>query len=150
MVKAAAFDTPPPGAAVKTVTEAVPRAAMSLAGIEAVSWVAPPNVVGRSAPFQRTSEPETKVVRGAGRGEGGPPAVAEAGLGLFTAGTGLGAMTVKLTALDVPPPGAGVKTVTEGVPAAAMSLAGIEAVSWVAPPNVVGRSAPFQRTSEPE
>ena len=42
------------------------------------------------------------------------------------------ALTVKLTALDVPPPGAGVVTVTGRAPAVVIALAGIAAVSSVA------------------
>jgi hypothetical protein len=61
-----------------------------------------------------------------------PPAVAEEGLKLVVVGTGLGAMIVKVWALEVPPPGVGLKTVTLAVPAEAMSAARIEAVSWVA------------------
>ncbi len=61
-----------------------------------------------------------------------PPAVADVGLMLVVAGTGLlAALIVKVWALEVPPPGAGVNTVTEAVPAAAMSAAVIAAVSCV-------------------
>jgi hypothetical protein len=54
----------------------------------------------------------------------------------------------KGTATDVPPPGAGVTTVTAAVPAAAISLAEMLAWSWVALTNVVVRAAPFQRTPD--
>src|SRR5919108_3774107 len=50
--------------------------------------------------------------------------------------------------LDVPPPGAGVNTVTVAVPVAAMSVAGIAACSCAADTNVVDRSVPFQRTTQ--
>jgi hypothetical protein len=43
-----------------------------------------------------------------------------------------GALTVKLTAAEVPPPGDGFVTVTGAVPALAISVARIAAVSWVA------------------
>jgi len=56
---------------------------------------------------------------------------------------------VKIAVLDVPPPGAGLKTVTFAVPAVATSLAGIAAVSWVLETKVVVRSLPFQRTTAP-
>jgi hypothetical protein len=43
--------------------------------------------------------------------------------------TGRELVTMKLTALESPPPGAGLKTVMFAVPPAAMSLAGIAAMS---------------------
>ena len=62
-----------------------------------------------------------------------PPAVAEVGLRLVVVGTGLLAtLIVNVWAFEVPPPGAGVNTVTVAVPAVAMSDASIDAVSWVA------------------
>ena len=45
-----------------TVTDAVPAAAMSVAGIAAVSWLALTKLVVRSTPFQRTTEPLTKLL----------------------------------------------------------------------------------------
>src|SRR5262245_64273918 len=57
-------------------------------------------------------------------------------------------MIVKVSALEVPPPG--FTTLTCAVPAALMSVAGIAAVSWVALTNVVLRAAPFHCTTEPE
>src|SRR5207244_9435656 len=50
--------------------------------------------------------------------------------------------------LDVPPPGAGLKIVTDAEPAAAISAAEMAAESCVAETYVVARSAPFQRTTE--
>ncbi len=64
-------------------------------------------------------------------------------------GAGFAAVMVKLSVLEVPPPGDGLKTVTAATPALAMSPAGIEAVSWVALTNVVVRAPPFQRTTDP-
>ena len=61
------------------------------------------------------------------------PAVALVGCSVVIVGVGLlAAVTVKLTALDVPPPGEGLVTVTGGVPAVAMSEARMAAVSLVA------------------
>src|SRR5262245_64897170 len=57
-------------------------------------------------------------------------------------------MTVKARAADVPPPGTGVKTVTGTVPAVATSAAATAVVRRVGLTKVVGRSAPFQRTTE--
>src|SRR6266852_2084397 len=58
------------------------------------------------------------------------------------------AVIVNVEVLELPPPGAGLKTVTLAVPVAAMSLAEIWAVSWLSLEKVVGRSLPFQRTTE--
>ena len=52
-------------------------------------------------------------------------------LGEIEVSVGAGLFTVNVLAADVPPPGVGVKTVTEAVPALAMSAAVICAVSWV-------------------
>jgi hypothetical protein len=57
-------------------------------------------------------------------------------------------LTVSVIALEVPPPGAGVLTVMLGVPAVAMSLARIVAVSCVAETNVVLRALPLICTTE--
>src|SRR5688572_8927174 len=55
---------------------------------------------------------------------------------------------VNTSALVVPPPGPGVWTLTIAVPSAGRSLAAIEASSFVVLISRVGRSAPFQRTTE--
>src|SRR3984893_7581947 len=57
---------------------------------------------------------------------------------------------VTVFAFDVPPPGGAFTTVTEAVPAAAMSAAEMEAVTLVLLENVVVRDDPFQSTTEPE
>ena len=54
-----------------------------------------------------------------------------------------GAEIVKLRVFDVPPPGPGLLTVTLAGPAETMSLAGMEAVNFVALLKVVVRSDPF-------
>ena len=146
MVKVAVLDVPPPGAGLKTVTFAVPAVATSLAGMVAVSTVLETNPVVRSLPFQRTTEPLTKFVPVMVRVN--PPLPATAVDGLIVVIVGDGFVMVKVAMLDVPPPGAGLKTVTFAVPAVATSLAGMAAVSWVLETKVVGRSLPFQRTTE--
>src|SRR2546430_7464550 len=55
---------------------------------------------------------------------------------------------VNVAAAEVPPPGAGLTTVTLAMPAAAMSAARIVAASCVGETNVVARAAPFQFTVE--
>ena len=146
-----ATDVPPPGVGLKTVTCAVPAAAVSAANITAFSWVALTNVVARSFPFQRTTEPVTKLEPFTVIVRSGPPVAALAGVNDVKAGAGLlpaGTLTTKVCMAEVPPPGPGVTTVTCALPAAAMSLAGIAAVNCVALPNVVVRFVPFHCTLE--
>ena len=57
---------------------------------------------------------------------------------------------VKVSALDVPPPGAGFRTVTLAVPAFAISAAWILAVTCPLFTKVVVRAAPFHMTEHPE
>lgn len=61
---------------------------------------------------------------------------------------GNGSSIVNVTAEDVPPPGAGLNTVTEAVAAVRMSAAGTAAINWVALVNVVTSAAPFHWTTE--
>src|SRR5207237_5724910 len=129
---------------VTTVTEAVPVAAMSAAGIAAVSCVALTKVVVRAAPFHCTVAPFTKPLPVSVSVKPAPPTIALAGDSDVSVGAGL--FTANVCAADVPPPGAGVITVTCGVPAVAMSAAGIAAVSLVALTNVVVRATPFHCT----
>ena len=89
IVKVCAMEVPPPGAGVNTVTEALPAVAMSAADIVASSVVAFTNVVARSAPFQRTTEPLMKLLPVAVSVNPVSPAVAEVGETLFRVGDGL-------------------------------------------------------------
>ena len=146
MVKVAALDVPPPGVGLKTVTFAVPAVATSLAGMAAVSCVLETKVVGRSLPFQRTTAPLTKFVPVMVRVN--PPLPATVVDGLMAVIVGDGFVMVKVAALDVPPPGVGLKTVTFAVPAVATSLAEMAASNRVLETKVVRRSLPFQRTTE--
>ena len=64
-------------------------------------------------------------------------------------GTGLGPLVmVKLTAFEVPPPGAGLVTVTASVPLEATPVAGMAAVSCVVLTNVVALAVPPKLTTE--
>src|SRR5207245_7021534 len=75
------------------------------------------------------------------RVNGVPPAVALLGERELSVGAGFGgALMVKLSALEGPPPGAELTTVTDAVPAAAMSSARIAACSWVPLTKVVVRA----------
>ena len=84
------FEAPPPGAGLTTFTIAVPAAERSLAGMIAVNCVLLTNVVVRGPLFQRTSEPATKFDPLTVSVNPAPPAVADAGLNVVNAGTGLG------------------------------------------------------------
>lgn len=57
-------------------------------------------------------------------------------------------MMVNVAAADVPPPGAGVVTVTSAAPTVAISAAVMAAVSRYGPTYVVARAAPFHSTVE--
>ncbi len=129
IVKVWALEVPPAGAGLNTVTVAVPAAAMSEAGIAAVSRVEETYVVVRLAPFHWTTEPELKPLPLTVSVKAALPEYAVVGLRLFVVGKGL--LIVKVWALEVPPPGAGLNTVTVAVPAVAMSAAAIAAVNRV-------------------
>src|SRR5712691_136698 len=88
IVNVSAFEVPPPGAALNTVTDAVPAVAMSLAGIAAVTCAAETNVVVRALPFHCTVEPEMKLLPFTVSANVGPPAAAAAGLSPVVVGTG--------------------------------------------------------------
>ena len=118
----------------ETKTVAVPRAAVSAYVIAAVSCVPLTNVVGRGEPFQFTTESLVKIVpvaaftvrvRPVGLQYGVESnCVVDAESDAMVSGE-----IVKEIALDVPPPGAGVNTVTGTEPAAATSVARIVVLS---------------------
>jgi hypothetical protein len=133
----------------RTVTAADPVAAMSVAAMLAVTRVALPNVVVRGAPFHSTVAPETKFVPSTVSVNAAPPAVALLGVSAVIVGAdAAGAVIVNGRATDSPPPGLGVNTVTEAVPAAVISPAPTVACSWEPPTYVVARSAPLHLTTE--
>ena len=123
IVKVAAEEVPPPGAGVETVTLAVPAVAMSAGVIAAVRLVLETKVVVRALPFHWTMEDDTKFVPVTVRVKAALPASMELGFSEVSVGAGL--LIVNSCALEVPPPGAGVETVTFAVPAVAMSAAAI-------------------------
>src|SRR5207302_15154 len=133
IVKVCAFDVPPPGDGLNTVIGAVPAVAMSGAEITAVSCVADTYDRKSAVQVQRTTEAVTKFVPVTVSVNCAPPATTDAGLSAVVVGIGLlGAVIVKVCGFEVPPPGAGLNTVTGAVPAVAMSAAEIAAVSCVA------------------
>jgi hypothetical protein len=144
IVNVVAPEAAPPGFV--AVTLALPAAAIRLAATDAVSWVALTNAVGSAEPFHRTVAPERKPVPFTVRVKAAAPELAEFGLRLVMAGTGV--LTGKLKAFDDTPSGS--ITTTVAVPAAAIRLAGTGAVSCVALTNVVTRADPLNWMTAPE
>ena len=149
MVNAALLEVPPPGAGLNTVTWPVPAEAISDAVIAACNCVALTNVVVRLAPFQLTTDPLRKPVPFTVSVKAAVPAVALDGDSELTVGIGLAALMVNAAFPEVPPPGAGLNTVTWPVPAVPISAAVIAACSCVPLTNVVVRLLPFHLTIEP-
>src|SRR5882724_6795831 len=117
IVSVTAAEVPPPGAELATVIETLPDEATSLAGIAAVSCVLLTNVVLRLEPFTRTREPETKLLPLRVSVNAPLPALTLDGEILESEGDGL--LTASVKAPEVPPPGAGLTTVIERLPAEA-------------------------------
>jgi hypothetical protein len=86
-------------------------------------------VVERFEPFHLTTEAFMKFVPFTVRVKAEPPAVSLVGLKLVVVGTGL--FMVNVWALDDPPPGVGLTTITLAVPFPVMSDAGTVALSCV-------------------
>lgn len=135
----------------KTVTWVVPETARSAAGMAACNLVLFTKSVCRPEPFQRTIEDGMKPLPPIVRTRSSPPAGALFGEIEATEGVGFAPLLlmVKGTAFEVPPPGAGLNTVTCAVPALAMSGARMEACNCVLLTNTVLRLLSFQRTSDP-
>src|SRR5882762_5707566 len=151
MLKVTELEVPPPGAGLKTVMAAVPVAAMSLAETCAMRVILPSSVVDRFFPFHRTAELGTKFVPITANVKACAPTGAQLGSRELIVGTGFVPLGMsKFTGFEVPPPGAGLFTVTAAVPAEAMAAAGIAAVSCVEPTNVVVRAVPAKLTTEAE
>jgi len=84
----------------------------------------------RALPLKFTTELLTKPAPVTVRVKAPEFAATVDGCSLVMAGTGLfAAVMVKVSGFDVPPPGVGLVTVTEGVPVLATSLARIAAVT---------------------
>src|SRR5437773_3107220 len=88
MAKFRTPDVPPPGAGLKTVTSAVPALSRSEAGIAASRVIALKKVVGRLAPFHRTTEFRMKFVPDTVRVNAVPPAGLELGTSAVIVGAG--------------------------------------------------------------
>jgi hypothetical protein len=148
-VNAAAFDVPPPGVGLTTVTLGVPLLEISEAGIWAVSCVVLTYVVLSGTPAQSTVDVDIKFVPLTVRVNAAPPVVADDGASELMTGTGFVLPEiVNVALLEVPPPGVGLLTVTPAVPAVAMLPAGIWAVILTVVTYVVASGVPFQLTTE--
>src|SRR5690242_7334949 len=105
MLKVTALEAPPPGAGLKTVTVAVPVAAMSLAETCAMRVILPSSVVDRFFPFHRTAELGTKFVPITAKVKACAPTGAQLGSRELIVGMGfVPLLMAKLSTLDVPPP----------------------------------------------
>ena len=145
-VKLEAALVPPPGAGLTTVTRAICPCAMSLARMAAFNCMALTTVVFRAEPFHITAEVDTNFLPLTVSVKAAPPAVTLEGESEVIAGTGL--LIVNVCAAEVPPPGEGLNTTTDAVPAAEMSAALIAAVSFVLLTKVVVRFEPFHCTTD--
>ena len=145
------LDVPPPGVGVDTLTWAVPTEAISAAEIAALSCVALENVVGLPLPFHSTIEQGTKLLPVTFSVNPAAPAVALVCESVVITGAGseVGDVMEKFTEVEVTADGKLETEIGTVVPGEAVSGAGIAAVSWVGLTNVVGRSDPFQLTTDP-
>ena len=119
IVNVRAAEVPPPGEGLSTVTLAVLTELMSAVVMAACKLVLETKVVERVLPFHWTVDVGMKFVPVTVNVKPAPPATAELGFKDATVGEGL--PMVKVSPLEVPPPGVGVETVTVTVPLAAMS-----------------------------
>ena len=124
--------------ALVTATMNDPTEATSDASTVAVSFVALTQVVGSAARFHDTTESLWKLAPTRVIVNVGLPAKHEVGLMLDSTGP---LVIVKVLPFDAIP--VVVATVTVAVPAAAISVDGTCAVSWVDETNVVASPAPF-------
>jgi hypothetical protein len=138
---------PPPGAGFCTVTALAELLASAEAGSVAFNSVALTHNVANAEPFQATLDEGTKPVPV--RSSVCVPDPATTLAGLTAAITGGGLLIVKLAAAELPPPGAGLKTVMAAVPPSTRAAAGTVAVTEVSVENVVAIAVPFQRTADP-
>jgi hypothetical protein len=157
-----AFDVPPPGPGVKTVTgiasEAGPALTTSAAEIEALSPVTPTKVVVRGLPFHCTTEHGSKLLFLSSftvRINPADPPFALVGesdvmVGVARVAGGVsvaGETSVNGAEFDVT---VGlIETVMFTIPSDAVSAAVIAAVTCVVLTKVVGRGEPFQFTTAP-
>ena len=144
------FEVPPPGVGLNTVTWALPACPISTLVMLACSWLLLTKLVVRLLPFHFTTEPAIKLVPFTVKVKPASPADALLGVSPLRVGTGFTLLIVNVRALDVPPLGAGLNTVTFAVPATAISTFVKLTCSWVLLTKVVFRLAPFHCTTDSE
>ena len=139
---------PPPGAGFETVTRNEPVIVRKLLGTVAVNCVELMNAVVSGWLFHSTTEVLTKLLPVKVSVKAGLPAVTDVGEIEVRPGKGLLMVNVR-AAFDVPPPGVGLTTVTDAVPAVKTSVAGTVAVNCVALTKIVVSGVPFHCTTDP-
>ena len=145
-VKLNSAEVPPPGVGVKTDNFKAPAVAKSARVNVMPSCVAEVNVVGRSAPLTRTTEFERKLLPVNVNGVAALLSNAENLSSEVKIGAGL--LIDKELEFEVPPPGAGLKTLSAAVPAFAISAGVTRIDNCDAETKVVTRSAPLNLTME--
>jgi hypothetical protein len=121
---------------------------MAAASMDVANCVELTNVVVRVVPPNVTNEAETKFVPLTVSVKAAPPATALSGEIVVIVGRELPPLMVKFTGLEVPPPGVGLVTVTDAVPADLIAAAGTAAVNCVELTNVVVGIVPPKLTIE--
>ena len=99
-----------------------------------------------AVPFHLTADPDRKFVPLTVSVNAAPPTVAP--VGDTDAIVGAGLLIARVVAAVVPPPGAGLVTVTLAAPAVAISIAGTCAEICVAPVKLVANAVSFQLITE--
>jgi len=134
-VNISGVETPPPGAGFVTVTGKIPPLTICAAEMCAVNSDGLKKVVTTGTPAKLTTDAGTKLLPVTLRIRSGPPAAALAGSRVVAIGAGL--LIVNISGVDSPPVGAGSKTVTESVPAEAISDVSTTVVNCVESTKIV-------------
>ena len=117
MLKVTVFERDGVASEVFTVTAPVPTATKSAAGIVAESWRIPPlrilNTVETFVPFHCTREVRSNPVPRNAIVVFPVPATAELGVTEVITGVDVGGSTLRRADTEIPPPGAGLTTLTE-------------------------------------
>ena len=140
-LKVAAGDVPPPGVGFCVVIELAELPLRAAAGTVAFTSVALTKVVVSVVVLKTITVDDKNPVPVMSNGVSPDPATTLAGVILLMAG--VGSLTEKSSAADVPPPGAGFTTVSLATAAVVKLLAGRVAPRFVAEVNVVATARPF-------